>query len=169
MRHHVPTVQVTSRIEIDFEEVLQGMARLQMQDLERFVDRVIALQAQRRAPSLPKQEAELLQKINQGLPIEVRRRYAELNDKLHEETITPEEHQELLQLASVMRDVKSRIFIRGRENHLCQNKNPDPASSPIEVLPFKTRQNFSRLYRLQQIRHHAFGIAEEHHGFLVVK
>ena len=94
----MPTVQVTSRIEIDFEEVLQGMARLQMQDLERFVDRIIALQAQRRAPSLPKHETELLQKINQGLPVEARKRYEELNDKLHEETITPEEHRELLQL-----------------------------------------------------------------------
>ncbi len=43
-------------------------------------------------------EAELLQKINQGLLPEVRKRHAELNAKLHEETITPEEHQELLQL-----------------------------------------------------------------------
>jgi len=94
----MPSVQVTSRIEIDFEEVLQGIAQLRMKDLERFVDRVVALQAQRRAPSLPKQEAELLQKINQGLPPEVRKRYEELNDKLHEEAITPEEHQELLQL-----------------------------------------------------------------------
>lgn len=47
---------------------------------------------------MPKNEAELLQKINQGLPPEVRKRYAELNAKLHEETIAPEEHQELLQL-----------------------------------------------------------------------
>ncbi|MGI0014448.1 MAG: hypothetical protein ACREBU_13555 [Nitrososphaera sp.] len=47
---------------------------------------------------MPKNEAELLQKINQGLPPEVRKRYAELNAKLHEETITLEEHQELLQL-----------------------------------------------------------------------
>lgn len=94
----MPTVQVTSRIEIDFEEVLKGIARLQMNDLERFVDHVVALQAQRRAHSLPKNEAELLQKINQGLPAEARKRYAELNAKLHEETITPEEHQELLQL-----------------------------------------------------------------------
>lgn len=94
----MPTVQVTSRVEIDFEEVLQGMARLQMQDLERFVDRVIALQAQRRAPSLSRRETELLQKINQGLPAQMRQRYEELNDKLHEETILPEEHEELLQL-----------------------------------------------------------------------
>lgn len=94
----MPTVQVTSRVEIDFEEVLQGMARLQMQDLERFVDRAIALQAQRRAPSLSRRETELLQKINQGLPAQMRQRYEELNDKLHEETILPEEHEELLQL-----------------------------------------------------------------------
>jgi len=47
---------------------------------------------------LPKHETALLQKINQGLPIEARKRYEELNDKLHEETITPEEHQELLRL-----------------------------------------------------------------------
>lgn len=47
---------------------------------------------------MSKNEAELLQKINQGLPPEIRKRYAELNAKLHEETITPEEHQELLQL-----------------------------------------------------------------------
>jgi len=45
-----------------------------------------------------KQISLLLQKINQGLPTEVRKRYEELNDKLHEETITPEEHQVLLQL-----------------------------------------------------------------------
>ena len=94
----MPTVQVTSRVEIDFEEVLQGMARMQMQDLERFVDRAIALQAQRRAPSLSRRETELLQKINQGLPAQMRQRYEELNDKLHEETILPEEHEELLQL-----------------------------------------------------------------------
>jgi len=47
---------------------------------------------------LPKNEAELLQKISQGLPVEVRKRYEELNAKLHEETIAPEEHQELRQL-----------------------------------------------------------------------
>ncbi len=94
----MPTVQVTSRVEIDFEEVLNGIARLGMTELEQFADKVIALQAQRRARSLPKNEAELLQKINQGLPPEVRKRYAELNAKLHEETIAPEEHQELLQL-----------------------------------------------------------------------
>jgi hypothetical protein len=62
----MPTVQVTSRVEIDFEEVLNRVARLGMKELEQFTDKVIALQAQRLARSLPKNETELLKKINHG-------------------------------------------------------------------------------------------------------
>jgi hypothetical protein len=58
----------------------------------------LALRARRRAPSLPQREAELLQLINRGVPAEVRRRYDELNDQLHAETITDGEQQELLKL-----------------------------------------------------------------------
>ncbi|MBI3327249.1 MAG: hypothetical protein HYZ81_11180 [Nitrospinae bacterium] len=94
----MPKVHVTSDIEIDFDEVLHGLARLEPSDLAQLVERVIALQARRRAPSLPKNEADLLQKINQGPPPEVRRRSAELTAKLRDETITPAEHQELMQL-----------------------------------------------------------------------
>jgi hypothetical protein len=57
----MPKVHVTSQIEIDLDEVLQGLARLGTKELEQFVDKVITLQAQRRAPSLPKDETELLQ------------------------------------------------------------------------------------------------------------
>jgi len=92
----MPKVQVTSQIEIDLDEVLHGLARLGTKELEQFVDKVIALQAQRRAPSLPKDETELLQQINRGLPADIWQRYDALNAKLHDETITPEEHEELL-------------------------------------------------------------------------
>lgn len=94
----MPKVHVTSQIEIDLDEVLHGLARLGTKELEQFVDKVIALQAQRRAPSLPKDETELLQQINCGLPADIRQRYDALNAKLHDETITPEEHAELLTL-----------------------------------------------------------------------
>ncbi|MCX6048453.1 MAG: STAS/SEC14 domain-containing protein [Chloroflexi bacterium] len=94
----MPKVQVTSKIELDFDEVLQGVARLETIELEQFAEKIIALRAQRRAPSLPQNEAELLEKINQGMSPDIRSRYAELNIKLHEETITPEEQQELLNL-----------------------------------------------------------------------
>ena len=94
----MPKVQVISQIELDVDELLQGVARLGSGDLEQFADRVLALRARRRAPSLPGREAELLQLINRGVPAELRRRYDELNDKLHEETITAEEQSELLGL-----------------------------------------------------------------------
>jgi len=94
----MPKVHVTSQIEIDLDEVLHGLARLGTKELEQFVEKVIALQAQRRAPSLPKDETELLQQINRGLPADIRQRYDALNAKLHDETIAPEEHAELLTL-----------------------------------------------------------------------
>ena len=94
----MPKVHVTSQIEIDLDEVLQGLARLGVKELEQFVEKAIALQAQRRAPSLPKDETELLQQINRGLPADVRQQYDALNAKLHDETITPQEHAELLTL-----------------------------------------------------------------------
>jgi len=94
----MPKVHVTSSIEIDFAEVLNGLAQLETSELEPLVEQIIALQARRRAPCLTKNEADLLQRINQGPPPEARRRYAELTAKLHQETITSEEHQELLAL-----------------------------------------------------------------------
>ena len=79
-------------IEIDLDEVLRGLARLGTTELEQFVEKVMALQAQRRAPSLPKDETELLQQINRGLPANVRQRYDVLNAN-YDETITPQERR----------------------------------------------------------------------------
>jgi DNA-binding CsgD family transcriptional regulator len=92
-------VQVTSQIEIDLDEVLKSVAQLESDDLEQVVNQFLALQARRRASSLSPSETDLLQQINQGLPPSLRARYEELNAKLHEETMTPAEHEELLQLS----------------------------------------------------------------------
>lgn len=92
-------VQVTSQIEIDLDEVLKSVAQLEPNELEQVVNQLIALQARQRAASLSTTETDLLQQINQGLPPTLRPRYEELNAKLHEETITPAEHGELLQLS----------------------------------------------------------------------
>ena len=91
-------VQVTFQIEIDLDEVLKSVAQLGPHELEQVVNQFIALQARRRAASLSPAETELLQQINQGLPSTLRSRYTELNAKLYDETITPAEHEELLQL-----------------------------------------------------------------------
>lgn len=89
------TVQVVSEVNIDLNKLLEGVAQLDLGELEQFAFNVNALVARRKAPSLPKREAELLQQVNQGLPLATRQRYTMLNQKLLDETLTPEENQEL--------------------------------------------------------------------------
>lgn len=89
-----------SKVELD--QLLNGIAQLEISDLERFAEQVNLLLARRKFSSLPEPEADLLQKINQGLPANLQHRYDELRGKLHDETITPEEHQELLELVDVV-------------------------------------------------------------------
>jgi len=90
----MPTVEVRSQVSLD--EWLNGVAQLDTPELEHFISQALTLRAKRIAPSLPKEEAKLLQKINQGLPPDVQQRYDKLTAKRRAETLTPEEHQELL-------------------------------------------------------------------------
>jgi hypothetical protein len=92
----MPTIQVQT--ELSFDELLKAVKQLSASDLEQLMSQVIALQAQRKASSLPKAETDLLLKINQGLPADRQQRFNELVAKRQAETLTPEEHQELLQL-----------------------------------------------------------------------
>lgn len=85
-----------SKIELD--QLLNGVVQLETDELERFAEQVNLILAQRKVPSLPQPEAELLQQINQGLPEDIQHRYSELRAKRHAETLAPEEHQELLTL-----------------------------------------------------------------------
>jgi predicted transport protein len=95
----MPKVQVTSQIELDFEQVLEGVAHLDAAALDEFTERVIALRAKRQVAYLPPSETELLQKINRGTSSQLRQRFHELREKLLDEAITEQEHQEYLSLA----------------------------------------------------------------------
>jgi hypothetical protein len=90
------SVQITSQINIELEQLLSGVSQLETADLENLVEQIVLLLAQRKVASLPHYEAELMQKINQGLPKDTQCRYDQLRNKLQSEIITPEEHQELL-------------------------------------------------------------------------
>ncbi len=59
---------------------------------------VITLRVQRKSPSLPKDEAELLLKISQRLPPNTQKRYDELVAKRKAETLASDEHRELVRL-----------------------------------------------------------------------
>jgi DNA-binding ferritin-like protein (Dps family) len=92
------SVQITSQVNIGLDQLLSGVAQLETADLEQFVGQVNLLLAQRKVPNLPQRETVLLEQINQGLPEQIQQRYDALQAKLHEASITTEEHQELLGL-----------------------------------------------------------------------
>jgi hypothetical protein len=99
------TVQIETH---SIPELLKTVEQLSLSELEQFVSQVLALRAKRRAPSLPQTEAELLLKINQGMPPEVQARYSELIDKREAETLTPDEYDELLCLTDQVEEVEAR-------------------------------------------------------------
>jgi hypothetical protein len=87
---------------VELEALLSGVAQLETTDLEKFAERVNLLLAQRKVPSLPALEVDLLKQINRGLPEDIQQRYDDLRSKLKAETITPKEHQELLELVDIV-------------------------------------------------------------------
>ena len=93
---NMPTVQVEAQLTTD--ELLRAVQQLDKTELEKFVFQVVNLRAKQQAPSLPKNEAELLQKINQGLPKELLKKYNELVSKRQAEDLSPDEYNELLKL-----------------------------------------------------------------------
>lgn len=107
------TLRVESLVSSD--ELLKAAGQLNLSELERFTSQVIALQAQRKASALPHSEAELLLKINQGLPAELHERYNELIEKRRYETLTSKEHGELLRLTREVEKLEAQ-----RAEHLAQ-------------------------------------------------
>ncbi|MEH2381539.1 MAG: STAS/SEC14 domain-containing protein [Nostoc sp.] len=91
------TVKV--EVQLSSEELLKAVEQLNQPDLERFVSQVIALQAQRKAFILPRREAELVFKINQGIPSDTQKHYNELIVKREAENLTNNEYRELLHLS----------------------------------------------------------------------
>ncbi|MBS1253352.1 MAG: hypothetical protein MAG451_02401 [Anaerolineales bacterium] len=102
----MPTVQVEAQLSSD--ELLEAVGQLSLSELEQFVHRVIALQARRKAPSLPQAEVELLLRINRGIPPDIQERYDELIAKRRAETLTPDEYSELLRLGDEVEKLEAR-------------------------------------------------------------
>lgn len=91
-------LHVNSQISLNMEDLLEGIANLEISELEELADKIIDLRAERRVPSIPQDEAILLEKIKSGVPSQVRRRYEQLLPKLLDESMSPAEHKEYLSL-----------------------------------------------------------------------
>lgn len=90
------TIQLNAQVSSD--ELLRAASQLDSSELNILADRILTLRAQRRVSNLTLAETDLLLKINLGLSNETWKRYNDLKTRLHEETISTEEHRELLSL-----------------------------------------------------------------------
>ncbi len=102
------SVKVQAKLSTD--DLLKAIGQLDKRNLERLLQNILVLVAGRKAPSLPQNEAELLQKINQGFPQEIQQRYCSLVTRRKSETLTDAEHAELLRLTDQVEHLeKQRI------------------------------------------------------------
>ena len=85
-------------IQIDTEQLLNAALQMPQSELEQFVARLFALKARQDTPGMSEREAELLMKINQGLPSAQQERLNELIDKRQARTINAKELRELKKL-----------------------------------------------------------------------
>jgi DNA repair photolyase len=92
----MPTVKIEAQMSA--LDLLQAVQQLSQPELEQFIEQIIQVKAQRIAPSLSTKESELLIKINQDLPQELRYLYQNLIEKRNQEILTESEYQQLLEL-----------------------------------------------------------------------
>ncbi len=92
----MPVIQLEAQL--SSAQLLQAVELMPSEELDEFVERILALHAQRSATHLEHTESELLLQINRGILPELRERYEALSAKRQAETLNSEEYAELLQL-----------------------------------------------------------------------
>lgn len=96
------SVKLQSNIQIELRDIIKSVAQLETSELEQFVNQLNNLLAIRKAPNLPVKEAELLLKINQWLPPELKQKYDELTAKRRDFMLSKVEHEQLLELVEIV-------------------------------------------------------------------
>jgi hypothetical protein len=82
-------------VQIEKDQLLQAVVQLPEREFEQFVAKAISIKARERSQALTEREAELLLKINQGLPPARQRRLNRLIEKRRAEIISAKELREL--------------------------------------------------------------------------
>jgi hypothetical protein len=92
----MPTIHLEA--EVSRESLLKAVEQLSPLELDRFVSEVLSLRTHRVPGRLTAPESELLTRINEGLPGPLQDRYNELIARRQDETLTADEHDDLLRL-----------------------------------------------------------------------
>ncbi len=103
-------MSITIDIPKELEDNLRAKARVAGMDIHQFIERLLRKEAhieESHQVQLPKDEAELLKKINLGLSKEEWERYYGLIEKREAETLTQSEHEELIQLSDKIEEANA--------------------------------------------------------------
>jgi hypothetical protein len=90
---------------MSLDELIKAADRLDETELDLLLHQVVFLRARRRTQVLPEQEAQLLLKINQGIPADLLAHYQILRQKREAETLTEPEHNSLIQLSTQIEQI----------------------------------------------------------------
>lgn len=88
----------TAATQLSTEQIISAVNQLSLPELNQIFDKVLAVRAERIAPSTTVESA-LLTRINQGPPAELQARMQELKAKRADGSINDAEYEELTQLA----------------------------------------------------------------------
>jgi hypothetical protein len=90
---------------MSLDELIKAADRLDATELDSLLQQVVYLRARRKTPVLPEDEAQLLLKINQGIPADLLAQYQILRQKREAETLTESEHDRLIQLSTQIEQI----------------------------------------------------------------
>ena len=96
------TIPIKSKVNLEVNAVLEGIAQLDNDSLEKFAKAVNDLLIKRKAPVLDKKETILLKKINAGIPIETLMRFEALQTILKRGKATKAEKKEFESLVDII-------------------------------------------------------------------
>jgi len=135
----MPTIQVEEQSSL--EALAQAIGRLSLHELEALEARVRQMIAQRRAPSsqaqLPAQheEARLLLAIKEAPSEMAQRRFDDLMVKRMAETLTPEEHGELVELTTRREAIWARRLAAAAELARLRGISLEAIENEFQMVP----------------------------------
>ncbi len=83
---------------VSSERLIEAVKQLTPAELDRFADEVVSLRARQRASALTAEESDLYDRINDALAEEDRARLDVLRNRRRDETLSDDEHQDLIRL-----------------------------------------------------------------------
>ncbi len=95
------TIKIQKGVKVGFEELVQGLAQLDIPSLEKFSDEINRIIARRKVPNPSERELELIDFICSPFPAETQARYDKLYGQLQNDSLAQKEHEELLQLVEM--------------------------------------------------------------------